>query len=334
MRLLRIKFLPGCQKKFIADVYQKSGLSTKQLAKIANIHSRSFIDWRREKLTMPLKAAQIFSELFDIQLPESTSIMVKRWIKSKNDASRKGGINRFIKYGSFATKEGCRKGGRKSLANLRRKGIIPTVKIYNLPSCYNEYLAEYIGIMLGDGGITSGQCTITLNSEADKDYIQYVSGLGKLLFGEEPKKFYYKTDKAVCLYYNRISLVQYLVSIGLKIGNKVKQQVGVPEWINSSQKFKIACLRGLMDTDGGVFLHRYTVNGKKYMYKKISFSNRSLPILQFVFNVLSELKFTPKIIDKIANKKVWLYNANEVEQYLKIVKTNNARLLKHNGEVA
>lgn len=89
-------------------------------------------------------------------------------------------------------------------------------------------------------------------------------------------------------------------------------------------------MRGLMDTDGGVFLHRYKVNGKGYAYKKISFSNRSVPLLFFVANTLHELGFTPKIIDKIENKKVWLYNEQEVKRYLQIVGTHNARLLKYN----
>jgi hypothetical protein len=46
-------------------------------------------------------------------------------------------------------------------------------------------------------------------------------------------------------------------------------------------------------------------------------------------DTLQTLGFTPKIIDKVENKKVWLYNAMEVEQYLKVVGTNNPRLLKY-----
>ena len=86
-----------------------------------------------------------------------------------------------------------------------------------------------------------------------------------------------------------------------------------------------------MDTDGGVFLHRYKVGGQEYKYRKISFSNRSVPLLLFVSNTLTELGFTPKIIDKVENKKVWLYNTNEVKKYLEVVGTHNPRLLKWNG---
>lgn len=330
MENLRIKFLPGQQRAFIATIYAKSGFSTKQLAKIVGIHPRSFIDWRREKLTIPLLAAELFCKQFNISLPEDKDIMVMRWQKAKEEASRKGGINLFNKHGSPATLEGRRKGGIKAIAILRKKGIASLCKIYTVPSTYSIKLAEYIGIMLGDGGLTPGQSCITLNSEADSEYISFVCQMGRELFGESPKLHKHKNDKAVVLYYNGVTLVTYLTSLGLKIGNKIKQQVGVPDWVASSQEYKIACLRGLIDTDGGVFLHKYKVNNKEYTYKKIAFSNRSVPLLRFVFQTLRELGFTPKIIDKIENKKVWLYNEQEVQRYLQIVGTNNARLLKHN----
>lgn len=45
-----------------------------------------------------------------------------------------------------------------------------------------------------------------------------------------------------------------------------------------------------------------------------------------VKNLLLEFNFTPKIIDKVENKKIWLYNESEVDRYLKIVRSNNLRL--------
>lgn len=327
MQKIRIKFYPGEQRKFIENVYKRSAYSTNALAGIAGVHPRSFRDWRREKLTMTLAAAELFCNKFNLKLPEDKKVMIERWEKAKEDASRKGGISLFQKHGSPATEEGRRKGGIKAIANLKREGIIPSLKIYRRPE-FSEELAEYVGIMLGDGGITPGQCTITCNSIADKNYILFVCSLGKRLFGEEPKLFKRKDCNATIMYYNGSFLIRYFLGIGLKVGNKVKQQVDVPEWIKSSRAFSIACLRGLIDTDGGIFLHKYKVNGKAYAYRKICFSNRSIPLLVFAVNTLKMLGFTPKIIDKVENKKVWLYNEKEVKQYLSIVGTNNSRLLK------
>lgn len=324
---IRLKFLSGQQKKFIEDIYTKSNLSTKELAQIAEIHPRSFRDWRREKLTMTLRAADLFCSSFNYVLPEDKEALVERWKKRKEEASRTGGIARFKKYGSPGTEEGRRKGGIRAIANLRRNGVVPKLKTYKAPT-FNENLAEYVGIMLGDGGITSSQCTVTLNSIADSDYAKFVCDLAYKLFGEKPKIYKKKDCNAVTLYYNGSALVRYFCSIGLKVGNKVKQQVGVPDWVKNSSSYRIACLRGLMDTDGGVFIHKYTVNGKKYRYKKICFSNRSMPLLVFVMETLSQLGFNPKIIDRVENKKVWLYNENEVSRYLNTVGSHNLRLMK------
>ncbi len=327
----RLRFISGQQKKFLDEVSNKSALSTKALSEIAKIHPRSFGDWKREKLTMTLFAAEKFELLFRVVLPEDKKILIQRWQKAKERTSRIGGLGLFKKHGSPATLEGRRKGGIKAIANLRRNGFIPYVKKYRLPIGLNEELAEYVGIMLGDGCITSGQCNITLNSVADREYVYFVSQLEKNLFGEEPKLYKRKDSKALVLYYNSRFIIRYLVSIGLKVGNKVIQQVDVPDWVKSYPLYRIACVRGLMDTDGGVFLHRYKVNGKDYFYKKICFSNRSIPLLIFVKETLNQLGFTSKMINNVVNKQVWLYNNTEVMDYLKKVGTSNPRLLKLGG---
>lgn len=328
MKNARLQFAQGEQKKFIEQVYKMSNLTTKELAALASVHTRSFTDWKREKLRMSASAAEIYCRQFNLQLPEKKDLLINRWKNAQKAAARIGGTNRYKLYGNFATHEGRRKGGQKAIRILREKGMIPVMKQYVFPPACEE-LAEFCGILLGDGGITKEQCFITLNREADHEYIQFVSLLAENLFKEKPKVYQHKHDKAVVLYYNGISFIQFLISIGLKTGNKVRQQVGVPDWILSSPTYKKACLRGLMDTDGGVFLHKYVVNNKTYYYKKINFTNRSMPLLQFAMNTLIELEFTPKIIDKVENKKVWLYNGQEVERYLTVIGTHNPRLLKN-----
>lgn len=326
---IRLKFLPGDQEKFLLQVTKQSGLSTDRLAGLTGVTPRSYRDWKRGRLNMSLKAAEVFCEEFRVVLPERKEALMTRWKKAKLEASRKGGIALFQKYGSPGTNEGRKKGGRKALSILRAKGIIPYPKEYSFPRNYSEELAEFIGIMLGDGSLTPGQSAITLNAKADREYIPFVVELGGKLFGEKPKISRRKDSKAITVYYNGVKLVDYLVSIGLRIGNKVKNQVGVPKWIERRSAYKIACMRGLMDTDGGIFLHRYKVTGKEYAYQKLSFSNRSLPLLWFVAKALRGLSMNPKVVDKVENKKLWLYNKDEVRLYLALVGTHNPRLLKH-----
>lgn len=330
---LRIQFLPGEQKDFLQKVIDNSGLSSKELAALAKVHPRSFLDWRREKLRMTLFALTLFSHKFSITLPESLESMKKRWKESVSSAARIGGGARFKKYGLFATEVGRRKGGRKALQFLRNKGLIPDRKFYNHPT-KSVLLAEFVGIMLGDGGITPAQCAITLNSEADAMYIPFVANLGNQLFGFAPGIYKRTTEKATIIYYNGIDLTEYFMRIGLKIGNKVKQQVGIPKWVLSKREYELACLRGLMDTDGGAFFHEYKVNGKSYKYLKIGFTNKSIPLIKFVFNTLYQLDLSPKLRDELAIKKVWLYNSKKVERYFQLVGSHNERLLKNIREAS
>lgn len=323
-----IKFLPGNQRKFLVKVARKSNMTTDQLAGLAGVVPRSFRDWKREKINMTLKAADLLSSRFHIPLPENRSVLINRWIRKRKRSCQKGGKALFRKYGSPATTEGRKKGGLKAIQIMRKKGIIPHRKKYCFPINYNSDLAEYIGILLGDGGLTPGQVFITLNYIADREYISYVMSLCKRLFKVTPGCYKRKESNAYVIYLCGIDLINFLVNIGLKTGNKVKNQVGVPSWIKLNNDFKIACLRGLMDTDGGIFTHNYNVNGKLYKYRKICFSNRSLPLLFFVKDTLEELGLTPKLANKIETKHVWLYNNNEVKEYLKLVGTHNSRLNK------
>ncbi len=325
----RYKIPPEIQKNYLKRVKEISGLSGDKLANLFGVVGRSYRDWRRGKYSVTEKAVNIIENKYNIRFPYSKAIALKSWKESKLAAARRGGLATLIKYGSPGTPEGRSKGGKHAMAILRAKGIVPPAKPFHFSETLSSELAEFVGILLGDGHIGKEQWSITVNSIADKDYAEYIFRLIKKLFRFEPAFYKRKKVNAIVISGSGVKSIKYFNKLGLKIGNKIKLQVDVPDWIKLVKSYRIATLRGLMDTDGGIFLHRYSVNGKEYIYKKICFSNRSIPLLYFVADVLRELNFTPKIIDKVENKKVWLYNAKEVESYLRLVGTHNFRLLKH-----
>lgn len=182
-------------------------------------------------------------------------------------------------------------------------------------------LAELVGIVLGDGGLTPYQLKITLNKETEHEYVDFVCNLLGELFNEVPKKYYFggvaKKTCNVCL--SGAGLIEYLVSLGLKIGNKVTHQVGVPKWISSQGDYSDACLRGLIDTDGCIYTHRHRNRGVQLVNLGLNFTSHSKPLLDFVSNQLNLLGFTPK--QRIYS--VWLYRENEVIKYMETVKTHS-----------
>lgn len=324
----RLKFLSGEQREFLLEVEKRSGLSGKDLAGQVGIVGRSYRDWRREKLNMSVTAARIFCERYGVELPEKEETLRSRADEYMSRMGKIGGYRCLALYGSPGTLEGRRRGGRRAMDLCRALGKVPRAKEFTTPRGYSAALAEFVGAFLGDGGLTDAMVAITLNGEADKGYVLYLSDLMESLFGDKPRLFDDPRSKAVRIYYNGVKLVQYLTGIGLRVGNKVRMQVGVPEWIREHREYRLACLRGLMETDGGVFWHRYWANGKRYFYRKMCFCNQSQPLLGFVRDVFLELGFHPKLV---AHKRVWLYNQHEVERYVEIVGIHNPRLIKKVG---
>lgn len=324
-----LKFKKGQQTLFLKSVALKSSLTIDGLALIVGTSPRNFRDWKAEKNCMAKSAAEKLGKQFGVDLPEKIEILENRWTKYKSEKARIGGFAFKNIYGNPATPEGRIKGGKKAMSILRKRGMVPLAIKFKHPK-YSERLSEFVGIMLGDGGITPSQIQITLNSVTDKEYLHFVVALCSNLFGIYPKVFKKKDCNANVVYYNGVKLIEILKDLGLKTGNKVKQQVGVPDWIKSNKKYSIACLRGLMDTDGGIFTHKYKVNGKIYEYNKVCFTNSSIPLLGFVYKTLIRVGLNPKPIEskKIVNKKVWLYNSNEAKEYLESVGSSNQRLLK------
>ena len=71
---------------------------------------------------------------------------------------------------------------------------------------HSVHLAEFFGIMLGDGGINNPwQATITLNAIKDRLYALYIKKMVKDLFGVVPSSFVYKTRDALRILANGVS---------------------------------------------------------------------------------------------------------------------------------
>jgi hypothetical protein len=168
-----------------------------------------------------------------------------------------------------------------------------------MPCDLNENLAEMIGIILGDGGLYKPtkydryyRLQITLNGVDEAQYVYYVSDLMKSLFGIEPIHIDRPGEKTIDIRINSKSIVEFLINIGLKTGNKVKNLISVPklikkeknwietnysDWCKKIKPLVIGCIKGLIDTDGSFYiLHD---NKKRYTSINISFTNASKPLV-------------------------------------------------------
>lgn len=265
--------------------------------------------------------------LTKIPMPQSIEILEDYWSAKKY--SRMGALKRFQLYGALATPEGRRKGGLaiqrlKRMNPLRalQSGIIVRKEIYN-PG-YSLELAEFIGIMLGDGGLTNYQLNITLNSQTDKEYLAYVKSLIEKLFHIQSSVMLRKNENAARIVVSGKNLVELLAGrYGLKVGNKVRQSVTVPDWVLKKNEFAVACLRGLMDTDGSCYAYAHNVNKKRYYNFALCFTNASFPLLKSFYTILDKNGYHPCM----TGRRVYVHRKNEIAKYFQEVGTHNNKHL-------
>lgn len=181
----------------------------------------------------------------------------------------------------------------------------------NFPD-FSDKLAEFVGIMLGDGHIGPGQIWIHLNSIADREYVLYIKELLKSLFRVNPGVHRRKNQHAIELFISSVDLIDYLREKGLFITNKVKYQVDVPYWIFSKNSYKKSFLRGFFDTDGSVYLLKFGV--------QMGFSNKSNPLLRSTRKILLDLGYHPS---KISSNKVYLTRKLDLSRYVNEIEFGN-----------
>ena len=190
---------------------------------------------------------------------------------------------------------------------------------------FSTELAEFFGIMIGDGGINNPwQANITVNFITDNEYSKYIHDLCNRLFGIKPVLRKRKTTNALVISLTSMSLVDFLVQNGLQRGNKLKNGLKIPNWILSRPSYRKVCVRGLVDTDGCIFIHTHRVKGKVYKNIGLTFTSLSKELLFQVIEILEEFGIASHINSD--GKAIYIYQADSVLKYLKIFSTSNDRI--------
>jgi len=323
--MARIKFLRQKQGDFLDKIQRKTKFSFEKLAFLCKVSRRSFSDWKSGKCLIPLS---VFDQLLKISQLDRPIVRVLPDYWQVRKAGRKGGFIRNQRYGNFGTPEGRSRGGKVSCQRFfanpklaKRMGFKTRKDIYH-PS-KSQALAELIGILLGDGGITHYQVKVSQNKETDKEYSPYITRLFKQLFGLDSTIRDDKREKARDIVVSSRSLVEYLLKLGLKKGNKIKQQIDIPNWIKKNKKFRVTCLKGLMDTDGCFYVDTHSIKDKKYFNPGLVFTSYSLPLFLSVQRIFKQLDFHPTG----RGRNISLRREQEITRYFREVGSSNPKHL-------
>ncbi len=176
----------------------------------------------------------------------------------------------------------------------RKRGLI-------LPTKPSEDLAEFIGILAGDGYISydskkySYVVEIAGNKVLDKDYLEnHIKNLIKLLFNIDCKIYYKKNENTTVIRVLSKGLFHYLINLGFKNGKK--EQIGTPNWILVNDSLMLAFVKGLIDTDGSLMLIRKP-SKKSLFYPIISIRLKSKILINQVGHFLNKHGFIINVIE-------------------------------------
>ncbi len=205
-------------------------------------------------------------------------------------------------------------------------------------------LSELLGIIMGDGEISNPwQVIISLNSKKDVQFSKYVSLLFKELFQVKVKISKRKGEDCLKVVCSSKSVVDFLVANGAIRGNKIKNFISIPNWIFRSCINSQTFVRGLVDTDGCLYVHKHIAGKKLQSNLGFCFTSGSSSLLKLVAEVFVRNGIKPHITDKC--RRIYLYSIKDIEEYLKKFGSSNDRINKlfdnwkinkfqNNGEVA
>lgn len=281
----RLRFKKGLQKKFIQQIKIGSKKSWLELSRYLDLHPYTLrVDWYTEKRTMPKKKAQRLLKLYPF---EDWKMITKHWILEE-----------------LSPKWGQLKGGGRNKKEIK----IPSKDLK---------LAEFIGCALGDGHLDKKEFTLSSDS-TQEHYVSYISKLVNKLFGLDSKIFLNPSNKNnLFMDIYSIELVGFLQKNVFPVGNKIENKASFPKWIFKNTDMASAALRGLFDTDGGIYEKQ-----KGYNRAIIEFQTKSPYIRKDIYKLLSILNFNSS---KGNSYNIRVQDQNDVHRFFKIIGSSNLK---------
>ena len=242
--------------------------------------------------------------------------------KQMSEIGKLGGQARVALHGNPGTTEGRALGGRNAIkVHLKQKTRFNIEKKIIVRK--SIFLAEFLGILFGDGHVGKYQTTITLDSETDAKYIEFVVAGIQKNFQFTPGTRKRRNARAIEICISSISFSRQMVKFGMKQGNKIKNGFRIPEWIFRSDTYLKVFIRGLLDTDGSVFLDQKSVRGKSYAYMGLAITSASPELRNDIVRALKQLGFSPTCTAK--QNSIFLRKQKEIKSYFIKIASHNPK---------
>lgn len=280
----RVRLPVDSTEKLLLHIKQEHCWTWKQFAAYLGVAEHTLAhDWRHARITLPEPIFEKLKRLSDHNEIFASEILPPCW------GQKLGGIH-------------C------------QQSKVPRGR---LPSPNTVAFAEFYGAMLGDGCVYGNQRSICITSNAvqDKWYVaQYLASLCYDLFALRPRIYFSRREKAVRLVLNGRKIAEFFLQQGFPAGKKNTRLLEIPKPFFNDKNLLAACLRGFVDTDGGVHPHPHT----KIMLGVTSNSSSLIASLHQAFQVLG----VP--IGKSRNC-LQMYGRDKLARFFSIIGSSNPR---------
>lgn len=201
----------------------------------------------------------------------------------------------------------------------------------SLPTKTNKNLAEFVGVMLGDGNLCKPNnpknyyfLRICNHISDDKEHRKYIQKLFYSLFKINLRTYNHNSKNATVLDCSNRLVFEIIEKYGFPRGNKKKNNIGIPDWIMSNNKYLKVCIRGIIDTDGSVF-----PKSRNKSLPQIEVSSQIPNLREDFRNGLIKLGFKPSKWSKGSNTpNCGLYAKNQVFKYFREIGFSNPKHTK------
>lgn len=229
---------------------------------------------------------------------------------------------------------------KSAFSKGRKDGLLAIRKKMNLENIYFDNfeltpeVCELIGAFIGDGMFNvynnkTYHIEFACDKRYDLDYYNHVIiPAAKKIYDDAKVHFYpsFEKENAYRVVFYSKKLFLFLKDFCGFIPGKKSHTISIPKFLLDNDIFRNRVIRGIFDTDGGIFFDKRAIYKKPY--PRIIFQTVSKPLFEQLNSILSKefnlyTRFNPKRQIYI----IEIYRINQIKHWMKHIGFSNSRHL-------
>ena len=323
---MKIKFKEQKERDlFFSKIKEDYSTSWKEIYRTLNIPKSTFALYKSGTSCIP---ENLFNELINnLNEVSKKSILENIDRLPNNHGQILGGKIAYKNNKSYFVE-----GRKKGLISIKRKMEIENISFENL--ILTPELCEFIGAFIGDGMFNvynnkSYQVSFAGDKRYDLEYYKnIIIPAAKQVQKEVIPRIYncHKSENGVRVVFYSKKLFLFLRDFCGFVPGKKTYTIRIPDFLFNNEITRNKIIRGIFDTDGGVFLDKRKIYKTKY--PRIIFQTVSKPLFEQLSSILSKnFKLYTGFNSKRQVYIIDIYGINQIKSWMKMIGFSNSRHL-------